>query len=255
MDLSLPTLLLLVLAAFAAGVIDAIAGGGGLITVPALLLTGAPIPQVLGTNKGQSVFGSGSALLTFWRQGRIDPQRVLRPFASAFAGALLGAWGVTLLDKSVLRPVVLVLLGVVAVFLALRRDFGQTQRDVPQNHAARAALLCFVVGAYDGFFGPGTGTFLVLGAVWWLGDGLTAASAHAKVGNFASNLASMLLFAAKGTIVWPVALPMAAAQAAGSALGARLAVRGGDRFVRKVVLAVVLALIAKLLWDLVRAQS
>lgn len=254
MDLTLPTLLLLILAAFVAGLVDAIAGGGGLITVPALLLTGAPVPQVLGTNKGQAVFGSGSALLTFWRQGRIAPGRVVQPFVSAFAGALLGAWAVTLLDKALLRPVVLVLLGVVAVFLALRRDFGQTQRPVPANRALRAAALCFAIGAYDGFFGPGTGTFLVLGSVWWLGDGLTAASAHAKVGNFASNLASMLLFAVKGTVVWPVALPMALAQAAGAALGARLAVRGGDGFVRKVVLTVVLALIAKLAWDLLQVR-
>ncbi len=252
MDISLPVLSLLVLAAFVAGLVDAIAGGGGLVTVPALLLTGAPVPLVLGTNKGQSVFGSGSALLAFWRQGRIEPGRVLRPFVAAFAGALLGAWLVTLLPPTVLRPVVLVLLGVVAVFLALRRDFGQTPRAVPLHRDLRAAVLAFCIGGYDGFFGPGTGTFLVLGSVWWLGDGLTAASAHAKVGNFASNLASMLLFAWKGTVVWPVALPMAAAQATGAALGAKLAVKGGDVFVRKVVLMVVVGLVCKLGWDLLQ---
>ena len=238
--------------ALAAGAVDAIAGGGGLLTLPALLLTGLPVPLAVGTNKGQAVFGSGSALLTFWHAGRIEPRRVPALFLSGFAGSLLGAQLVTLLAPAVLRPLVLVLLVAVAAVLALRPALGQRPQSVEGRLTLRAVLIGAGIGCYDGFFGPGTGTFLILAQVAWLGDDLIRASAHAKVVNFASNLAAMLLLHSKGLVRWEWALPMAAAQAAGSVLGARMAVRGGDQLVRKAVLTVVALLVAKLGWDLVR---
>ena len=254
-DLSL--LLPLCGAAFVAGVVDAIAGGGGLVTVPALLLAGLPPDLALGTNKGQAVFGAATALWRFWRWGRIDRARLVGPFVLGFTGALAGAALLLVVPNRLLRPVVLVLLVAVAAFLALRRDFGSTApavEPIPPTPRARrtAAGLAWVIGAYDGFFGPGTGTFLILASVRWLGDSLAAASAHAKVVNFASNLAAVLWFGAQGLVVWPIALPMAVAQASGAALGSRLVVRGGNRLVRGVVLAVVAALCAKLAWELVR---
>ncbi len=239
-------------AAFVAGVVDAIAGGGGLLTLPALLLAGLPTPLALGTNKGQAVFGSGAALLTFARAGKIEPTRLKWLFAPGFAGSLLGAAAVSLLAPAVLRPVVLVLLVAVAAFLALRPPLQVAAEPKPrqQNPALRMVLLALAVGAYDGFFGPGTGTFLIIGLVALLGDDLTRGSAHAKVVNFASNLAAMLLFFRQGAVLWSIALPMALLQAAGSVVGARLAVRGGDGLVRRVVLLVVAALCARLGWDL-----
>jgi len=238
-------------AALVAGTIDAIAGGGGLITVPSLLYAVPDAQVVLGTNKGQSTWGSLSALIHFWRKGFLDPARLPTSFAAGFVGALLGARAVLAIPRDTLRAVVLAMLVVVAAALALRRNLGVSAVEGPRGASVpRAAALAFVVGAYDGFFGPGTGTFLIMGAVALLGDPLARASANAKVVNFASNLAALLVFAHRGTVLWPVAIPMAVAQMAGGALGARLAVRGGDRFVRKVVLAVVAALVARLAWDL-----
>jgi hypothetical protein len=249
LDAHLP---LLVAAGLIAGLVDAIAGGGGLLTVPALLLTGLPTAQVLGTNKGQSVFGSGSALWTFWRAGRIEPGRVPAAFGLGFVGSLTGAMAVGLLPDTVLKPLVLALLVGVALFLSLRRDFGGSvaSDQMVRFDPVRAALIAFAIGGWDGFFGPGTGTFLIMAQVVWLGDSMTSASAHAKIVNFGSNLAAVLLFAWKGTVLWHLALPMAGAQIVGSVLGARLAVRGGDRFVRRVVLLVVVALVAKITYDL-----
>jgi uncharacterized protein len=255
-------LALLALAAFAAGVIDAVAGGGGLITVPALLAAGLPPHLALGTNKGQSVFGSGASLLRFSRAGMVDPRRARVAFPGGFAGSLLGAALVLLVRPAVLRPVVLALLVAVALFMAFRPNLQaaaamaeaapRRRWPVAARHAQGAALLiALAVGAYDGFFGPGTGTFLIVAFALVLGDGLTRASGEAKVVNFASNLAALALFASRGVVVWQVALPMAAAQFAGSTLGAHLAVRRGDSFVRRVVLLVVLALVLKLGLDLI----
>jgi len=252
-------LALLALAAFVAGVVDAVAGGGGLVTMPALLAAGLPPHLALGTNKGQSVFGAGASLLRFSRAGLVDPDRARVAFPAGFVGSLGGAGLVLLLSPAVLRPIVLALLVAVAVFMAFRpRLATPSASGAPRRalvSAARApvatALIALVIGAYDGFFGPGTGTFLIVAFVLVLGDGLTRASGEAKVVNFASNLAALSIFASRGVILWYVALPMAAAQFAGSSLGAHLAVRRGDIFVRRVVLLVVLALVVKVGRDLV----
>jgi uncharacterized membrane protein YfcA len=247
-------LALLVLAAFVAGTVDAIGGGGGLVTVPALLAAGLPPSLALGTNKGQAVFGSGAALLRYARAGLVDGRVARVAFPAGLVGSLCGAALVLLVPPSVLRPVVLGLLVAVAAVLALRpaapsSHAGSVARTRPLLVAAAIAL---VVGAYDGFFGPGTGTFLIFGYVMFLGAGMREASADAKVVNFASNLAAVLLFGARGVVLWPVALPMAAGQFLGGLAGAHLAVKGGDRLVRWVVLLVVVALVVKLGADLAR---
>ncbi len=245
------TIALLSLAALAAGVVDAIAGGGGLVTVPALLAAGLPPALALGTNKGQSVFGSGAALLRFARAGLVDRRMARITFPAGLAGSLGGAALVLLVPAGALRPVVLVLLVVVAAVLALRPAAPAPR--APGHHPAWiAGAIALVIGAYDGFFGPGTGTFLIFAFVVFLGARMQQASADAKVVNFASNLAAVALFASRGVVVWPVALPMAVGQFAGGTLGAHLAVRGGDRLVRWAVLLVVAALVVKLGADLVR---
>jgi hypothetical protein len=250
-DLAGLDLALLVVAALAAGVVDAIAGGGGLITLPALLAAGVPPQLALGTNKGQSVFGSAAALVRFARAGLVDRTRARIAFPAGLAGSLAGALAVTAIPPARLRPVVLALLVLAGVVVGLRRGPPRVEARVPPRLAPLAtAVIALVIGAYDGFFGPGTGTFLIVAFASLLGDGLRRASAEAKVVNFASNLAAVVLFASRGLVLWQVALPMAAAQAAGGALGAHLAVRRGDLLVRRVVLLVVLALVAKLARDL-----
>ncbi|NVJ23300.1 MULTISPECIES: TSUP family transporter [Myxococcus] len=253
-DVSAQHLVLLCVAALVAGLVDAIAGGGGLITLPALLTVGLPPHIALGTNKGQSVFGSFAALVRFSRAGLVDWKLARVTFPFGLGGAFAGAALVLLVKPEVLKPLVLVLLIAVAAFLAFRRPAasGEKAEPSPRPRAlAIGALIALAVGTYDGFFGPGTGTFLIVGFNTLLGHGLARASADAKVVNFASNLASVALFALKGVVLWKVALPMAAAQFTGAWLGAHLAVKGGDTLVRKVVLAVVLALVLKLGRDVV----
>jgi uncharacterized membrane protein YfcA len=239
--------------ALVAGTVDAIAGGGGLLTVPALLWAGLPPHLALATNKGQSTFGSLAALVRFARGGLVDGRRAAVTFPLGAAGSLAGAALVLAVPPAALRPVVIALLAFAAVFVGLRR--GKPAASAARAASRPAALAvagaaAAAIGAYDGFFGPGTGTFLIVAFSGLLGDPLARASASAKVVNFASNLAALLLFAARGAVVWPLALPMAAAQLAGGWIGAHLAVRRGDALVRGVVVAVTLALAAKLAWDL-----
>lgn len=246
----------LFLAALVAGTVDAIAGGGGVITVPALLAVGLPPHLALGTNKGQSVFGSGTALFRFARAGKVSAARARWTFPLGLLGSLGGAALVLRIKPDALRPLVLILLVAVAAFLAFRPPAAEL-RPVPHPFHARwiAALLALVIGTYDGFFGPGTGTFLIVAFVGLLGDSLGTATAEAKVVNFASNLAAVSLFWLRGTVVWPFALPMMVGQFLGGNLGAHLAIRRGDALVRRVVLLVVVALVLKLGRDLYLARG
>jgi uncharacterized membrane protein YfcA len=257
---------LLVFASFAAGVVDAIAGGGGLITVPALLAAGLPPHLALGTNKGQAAFGATASFVSFWSRGGIDRHRALAAFVAGGVGSLSGAALVLAVRPEPLRPIVLVLLLAAAVVVVMR------ERIRPVNAAVGSAadrieaptrapsardrivliVASFSLGAYDGFFGPGVGSMLIVAFVLLFGDSLTRASGNAKVVNWASNLAALALFGWRGTVLWSVALPMAAANALGAFVGARLALRRGDRLVRVVVLSVVGGLVLKLGWDLVK---
>ena len=241
----------LFLAGGLAGFIDAIAGGGGLITVPTLLLVGLRADLALGTNKGQSVFGSGTSLRRFWGSPLLDRQRAYQSFPPALAGAAAGALLVSRIDPKVLTPVVMGLLTMAAVLMLVQRPpaIMQPRRERSFGWVAGVA---FVLAAYDGFFGPGTGTFLILAYAWLWRDSLDSASANAKVVNFASNLAAMATFAWKGLILWQYALPMAAGQVVGGWLGAHLTVRIGRQLVRYTVVAVCLGLIGRLAWQLMR---
>ena len=248
------TLCLLAGAAFVAGTFDAIAGGGGVITFPALLWAGLPPDIALGTNKGQSGFGSFSAMVRFGRSGLLDKPRARRTFPSALVGAACGALLVAFeVPNEVLRPVVLALLLGVTVFLLVRPATLVPAGEPPRRPMYIAVTIAAVIGAYDGFFGPGTGTFAIIAFVLWLKDRAAQASADAKVLNFASNLASVIVFSFCGWVRWEVALPMAAAQFAGGALGAHLTVRRGDVLVRRVTPYVVGAVAVKVAIDLVRA--
>lgn len=255
MDFSLATTAALFGVAMLAGFIDAIAGGGGLLTVPALLHAGLPPHLVFGTNKGASVFGAAAALTRFWRAGLVDRKQAPLLFGLAFTGALLGAALLLALDPRVLRPLILVLLVVAGVVVAFARPpAGSSDRPRPTRPERKAALIALLLGAYDGFFGPGTGTFLIIAFVTVLHLSMREASANAKVVNFASNLAAVGIFAVRGVVVWKVSVPMALGQLLGGALGAQFAVKGGDRVVRRAVLLVVLGLVGRLGFDLWAAR-
>ena len=244
----------LAITAFFAGTVDAIAGGGGLITLPALLAAGLPPHVALGTNKGQSVWGSGAALLAFWRAGRVDKEQAVLAFPLGLIGAAVGAELVLLVDRDALRPVVIAMLIGAAAVLVIKKP-SREEDDLPVERRSKylliAATLALLIGGYDGFFGPGTGTFLIVGFVAFCGKSLTRATADAKVVNFASNLASVVAFGLAGTVLWAVALPMAGGQLLGGIVGARLAIKGGTKLIRIMVLTVSGALVAKLVWDLV----
>jgi uncharacterized protein len=243
-------LVLLVGVALVGGFVDAIAGGGGLLTVPALLAVGLPPHVALATNKGQSTLGSAAALFRFWREGLIDGRRAPRKIAAAMVGSFLGAALLLKARPETLRVIVLVLLIGVAIFMVLRPARATPRLVVPPQHvAAVGVLIAFLIGTYDGFFGPGTGTLLIVAGVSLLGQSMVTASAEAKVVNFASNVAALILFGWKGLVLLSVAVPMAGAQILGGFLGAHFAIRGGERFVRKVLLAVVIGLVIKLTRD------
>ena len=255
-------ILLLCAVAFAAGVIDAIAGGGGLLTVPSLLLVTGNPRLALGTNKGQSVFGAFASLLSYHRAGRVDRRRALPSFLAALAGSILGVRLVLALRPELLRPVVLGLLIGVAIFFAARGaragknrttspDAPRPRFRIAEDHPVfTAAAIGLVMGTYDGFFGPGTGAFLIVLFTTIFGDDLVQATANAKVANFASNLGSVVSFAIAGMIDFRLALPMAVAQGLGGIVGARAALRGGERLIRAGVVVVTIALAARIGWQM-----
>jgi uncharacterized protein len=238
-------------AALFAGTMDAVGGGGGLVTVPALLAAGLPPHVALGTNKGQSVFGSFAALLRYSHAGLVDRRAARFAFPLALAGSAAGVALALALRPEVLRPLVLVLLIAAAVVVLAARPPQEPGSIVPARRArAIWALAALLIGAYDGFFGPGTGTFLIMVSVALLHQPLSRATADAKVVNFGSNLAAVAIFASRGAVLWSVALPMAGAQLLGGFLGAHLAVRRGDRFIRAVVIVIVVALVIKIARDI-----
>jgi hypothetical protein len=251
-ELSLPLVAGLAAVGAAAGFVDAIAGGGGLLTLPAILLTGMPPHLALGTNKGQSVFGTAAALLRFAHSPLLDRRRAAIGAGPALAGSAAGVLAVRAVSPAALAPLVMALLAAVAVFFLVRRPAAPAGAAPRPRSAALAALVAGALAFYDGFFGPGTGTFLiVLYTLLWR-DPLDAASANAKVVNFCSNLAAAVSFAAAGLTVWSVALPMAAGQLAGSWAGAHLTIRRGQGLVRGTVIAVSLALVVRLAWSFLR---
>lgn len=248
MDPTIPLMLALFAVASVAGFIDAIAGGGGLLTLPTLLLVGLPPDLALGTNKGQSVFGSGTALSQFWGSHLFDRRRAAISIPVALVGAAVGVSLVSMIKPEVLAPLVMVLLAAAAVFMLAHRTPSIAADPTPRGFLL-TALVAFSIACYDGFFGPGTGTFLILAYAFFWRDPLHAASANAKAVNFASNLASLVMFAAHGLIVWPLALPMALGQILGGYLGAHMTIRVGRSLVRWMVACVSMALLIRLAWQ------
>lgn len=241
------------LAAFSAGFVDAVVGGGGLIQIPALFAAfPATAPATLfGTNKVASIVGTTSAALQYSRRVAI-PWRVALPGAlAALIGAWYGAKAVAYLPPTVLRPLILVLLLLVAVYTFMRKDLGAVSRE--GVHGRRSAVVALaiggIIGFYDGFFGPGTGSFLIFLFIRFLGMDFLRASVTAKILNVATNFAAIGFFASNVEILWKLGLIMAVCNLSGAIIGSRTALRHGTGFVRKMFLCVVSVLIAKLAYD------
>jgi uncharacterized protein len=256
-DLPALTLVLLVLAAFVAGWVDAVVGGGGLIQLPALIIglpASAPPAAILGTNKISSVWGTATSSITYAIKVRPDWRTVVPLVISAGAGSTLGAEVAKVLPKVYFTPIVLVALVAVAIYTWRRPQLGLVSRRKHDGraHYGRTAAIGLGVGAYDGFLGPGTGSFFVILLVGVLGYGFLEASAKAKIANLTTNLAAIAVFGLSGSVLWTLGLTMGAANLVGGFLGARTAIRYGNRFIRRVFLLVVTALIIKLGYDTVR---
>lgn len=243
--------------AFLAGLIDSVAGGGGLIQLPALfiMLPGAPIASLLGTNKLSSIAGTSIAAAQYARHVKIAWQATLPATIAALVFSFLGARAATLMRPQVMRPLVLVLLVVIAIYTFVRKDLGSLHapRLGRMEQLLTGMVTGMVIGFYDGFFGPGTGSFLIFVFIGVFGFSFLSASASSKVVNFATNLSATLYFAVTGNILYAVAVPMAACNILGSLVGTRLAILKGNRFVRVLFLVVVSGLILRLFYDLLRS--
>ena len=245
-ELTLATLGVLLCVSLIAGCVDAIAGGGGLLTIPALLWAGLPPAQALGTNKLQSTAGSLSASIHFIRVGSVDFKRFWPAFVAALIGGALGTGLVLLIQGDWLRPAIPWLLVAIAIYLVLARRAGDVERKRRLSVPLFSCTLALLIGAYDGFFGPGTGTFFAIACVSTLGMTLPSATAHSKVLNFASNIASLTAFIFAGSVLWVPGLVMALGQFCGAQLGARLVVRSGAQVIRIVLVVVTAAMAIKL---------
>jgi uncharacterized membrane protein YfcA len=248
MQLTFETFAILACVAFLAGGIDAMAGGGGLLTVPALMAAGVPPVPALATNKLQGAFGTGGAFWAFYRAGHVDLRRFALPAAGAFLGAAAGTVTVQIVDPWFLAGLVPVLLVAIALYFLLAPPLGQADRASRLGPAALTAAAA-VIGFYDGFFGPGTGSFFTTLFVVMGGLGLVRAIANTKFLNFATNVASLLAMIAGGQVIWALGLTMACANVLGNQIGARLAMRYGGRGVRPLLVVMSIALTAKLVSD------
>lgn len=248
-DLTLTLILLLLAAGFLAGFVDSIAGGGGLIALPAMLLAGFSPVEALGTNKLQGLFGSGSATVAYARKGHVDLRAQLPWAGLAALGSALGAILATVIPGEVFRAFLPVLLIAIALYFAFKPNMGDIDRARRISPFLFGLLIVPLIGFYDGVFGPGAGSFYMLSFVALAGFGLLKATAHTKLLNFASNIGGFAVFAFVGVISWKVGLMMGAAQFLGAQAGSRLAMKNGARLIKPLLVITCVALAAKLLTD------
>lgn len=249
MDFSLDILAFLFSVALLAGFIDAIAGGGGLITIPALLAVGVPPAMALGTNKLQACGGSFSASLYFIRQQAVSFRQIWLLILLTFIGASFGTLFVQMLDIQALKkglPFLVLLIGGYFLFSPNLPEHDRTPRV---TYPVFAFTLALGIGFYDGMFGPATGSFFTLGFMLLLGFNLTKAVANAKVLNFTSNIASLIFFVLGGAVLWKVGLIMMIGQFIGGNLGARVVVTNGKKIIRPLIVTMSFIMVAKMLWD------
>jgi len=249
MELDLVTFLMLGGVGLAAGCIDSIAGGGGLLTIPALLATGMPPTQALATNKLQSSFGSFSATWYYYRRGMINLVEMRQAVIYTFAGSTAGTLLVQQIDPAFLGRLLPLLLALFALYFMLSPRISDEDSQRRLEPSGFALLAGSGIGFYDGFFGPGTGSFFAIAFVSLAGFSMRRATAHTKLLNFTSNLASLLFFILGGKVVWLAGLSMALGQFFGARLGSRLVVRLGVKLIKPLLITVSLVMCTHLLWQ------
>lgn len=247
-DISLQLYIILFFVALFAGFIDSIAGGGGIITIPALLLAGIPPHQALGVNKLQSCFGSFSAALHFYRNGYLSLKDNIISIICVFICATFGTLLINVLKADFLARIIPFLLIIFAIYFLLSPKISEEQRVVRYGSFV-LYLVLGLIGFYDGFFGPGTGSFLILALIGLGGYGLKSALARAKLFNFTSNIASMLVFALGGKILFLLGFVMGIGQFIGANIGSKLAIRYGIKIIKPLIVVVSLLICAKLLYN------
>jgi uncharacterized membrane protein YfcA len=233
----------------AAGFVDSIAGGGGLISLPVLLSFGLDPKSALGTSKLQSSFGAGSAAWHYARAGAVELKGCVRGFVLTFIAGVLGTLAVQQVDPSFLRRLIPVLLALVAVYSLLKAQLGAGDIHPRMSRMWFDITFGVLIGFYDGFFGPGTGTFWAMAFMIGVGFNMTKATAHTKVMNFASNISSLILFLLAGQVFPLAGLAMGFGQLIGARIGSRMVIKRGTKFIRPIFIAVVLAITAKLLYQ------
>lgn len=254
-DIQLGTVLLVIVAGLAAGWIDAVVGGGGLLQLPALLLVPGISPvQALATNKLGSIFGTTTSAITYYRRAHPDLKTALPMAGIALIGSFGGAIVATLLPSSVFKPIIVAALIAVAIFTAVKPTVGELTalRHSGRRHYAVAGVIGLVIGFYDGLIGPGTGSFLIIAMVIFLGYNFLASSAKAKIVNMATNLGALAFFLPTGHLLWGLGLLLGLANMVGGYLGARMAVSKGSKFIRIVFLVVVGVLVIRLGYDVLQ---
>lgn len=252
-DYSLLTLLSLVIFALIAGFLDAIVGGGGLIQLPALLINfpNTAIPTLFGTNKIAALSGTSVAAIQYSKRIKFDYKLLLIVSLFSFIASYLGAKTVSIINSEALKPLILIILIVIAIYTFIKKDLGAVKtKDLPFNkQVVLGSILGFLIGFYDGFFGPGTGSFLVLGFVIILGFEFVAASAYAKVINCFTNISALLVFISQGNYLLEIAILMAISNVVGNLIGTNMALKRGNAFVRIIFLIIVSVMIIRYAFD------
>ena len=249
MDIGLDIYAILFLLAGIAGFIDAIAGGGGLITIPALLAAGLPPAAALATNKLQASGGSFSASLYFVRKKAVDLRTVWKMIIGTFSGAMIGTIAVQLIDASIVKSLLPILVLVVGLYFLFSPKLGEKDCHQRLSFTAFALAAAFPIGFYDGFFGPGTGSFLCVAFVTLLGFNLSKATAHAKILNFTSNFTSLIFFILGGEVYWTLGFVMMIGGFLGARLGAKMVLTKGQKLIRPMVVIMAFIMTAKMMYD------
>lgn len=252
-DLDPRLVVILILFGFLAAFIDSVVGGGGLISLPALMFTGLTPAAAVATNKLASTIGALTSTIMFYRSGKLDLSTVYKLFPISFIGSMLGAWTVHLMDPDLLKPLMLIMLAAVAVYTIFKKDWGSiaTYHKFSMRKLLIFILAVFVIGFYDGFLGPGTGSFLIF-AFLIAGFDFLQAAGNAKFLNFGSNIAALLMFMFLGQINYAYGIAMGIAQFAGAVCGSRFAIKRGSSYVRALFIAVTFLLLAKNSYDYFR---
>ena len=247
-------LILLCLAAFVAGFVDAIVGGGGLIQTPMglVLLPNLSVSTVIGTLKVPAFSGTFFAAIQYLKKIKMNWKLLIIMMVLAFPSAYAGSTLLTYVSNDFMKPLLFVVLSLLVIYTYAKKNFGQhaDKSHSPKQQIIYAVLISFIIGFYDGFIGPGTGSFLVLAFITLLGFDFLQASANAKMVNLATNFGSIILFISKGKIIWTIAIPMAICNAIGGILGAKLAINKGNKFIRIFFLVVVIGTLIRFSFDI-----